>query len=225
MPRAGVSSIAVFTPRLSCRAVLFDWDGTLLDSFTAGRDCFARMFRELGVPFTSEKFTTTYSPDWYQMYRSLGLEEERWPEADRLWRKFYAEHLPELIPGAEELLQALRARGIELGIITTGHRSRVEKELERLKVAEFFRVIICGDDCANVKPHPEGIERALCALVLEKQEAVFVGDSPEDEAMARNAGVPFIGVVSQYPTNRLLAESGAILIRSIAELPKLLALA
>lgn len=207
----------------ACRAVLFDWDGTLLDSYSAGADCFARVFTELGVPFSADRFATTYSPDWYQVYRAFGLEEARWAEADRLWRKFYAEHAPELLLDAEEVLNVLRAQGLALGIITTGHRGRVQGELDRLRLSNFFDVVVCGDDCANVKPHPEGIERALAALGLRPAQAVFVGDSPEDEGMARAAGVRFIGIESLYPTSRLLAGSGAQVIHSLAELPQALA--
>lgn len=205
------------------RAVLFDWDGTLLDSYTAGEEAFRKMFVQLGVEFTHEKFSTAYSPDWYETYRALGLEEKHWAEGDRLWRKFYADHAPCLVARAKGVLKELRAQRLKLGLITTGHRSRVGEELLRLNIAEMFDVVICGDDCEQVKPHPEGLERALAALALSPDEAIYVGDAPEDLAMARNVGLRFIGVPSPYPTNRLLREQGARVLGSLAELVGVLA--
>ena len=205
------------------RAVLFDWDGTLLDSYTAGEEAFRKMFLELGVEFTHEEFSTAYSPDWYETYRALGLAEKRWAEADRLWRKFYADHAPGLVAGAQRVLIELRAQTLKLGLITTGHRSRVREELLRLNLVEMFDVVICGDDCEHVKPNPEGIERALAALALSPDQALYVGDAPEDLAMARSAGLRFLGIPSPYPTNRLLREHGAKVLGSLAELVAVLA--
>src|SRR5207245_11262962 len=71
------------------RAVLFDWDGTLLDSYQADANAYVQMFRALGVSWQAGNLAQHYSTDWNNVYRAAELSSERWPEADRLWHSFY----------------------------------------------------------------------------------------------------------------------------------------
>ena len=73
------------------RAVLFDWDGTLLDSYRADANAYLRMFRALGIPWGLADLQRHYSPDWHSIYHAAGLALARWGEADLLWRRFYGE--------------------------------------------------------------------------------------------------------------------------------------
>ena len=65
------------------RAVLFDWDGTLLDSAEASYHCYVRLFSDFGIPFGRAEYQRTYSPDWYHTFRCVGLPEEQWADADQ----------------------------------------------------------------------------------------------------------------------------------------------
>ena len=81
------------------RAVIFDWDGTLVDSAEPSYRCFVRMFSEFGIEFSRETYASTYSPNWYHTFQRVGLPEDRWPEADRLWIENFACESPQLIDG------------------------------------------------------------------------------------------------------------------------------
>src|SRR5258708_35604246 len=79
--------------------VLFDWDGTLLDSYHADSQAYLAMFRVMGVNWGLQELEHHYSPDWYTVYRAARIPEARWDEADRVWRACCAKQPCELLGG------------------------------------------------------------------------------------------------------------------------------
>ena len=203
--------------------VLFDWDGTLFDSAAASRRAFQKMFGEFGIACTEERHDELYAPDWHGMYRALDLPREVWPHADRRWLHHFGEEQPALVEGAAGVLAALAGRGMELGIVSSGTRSRILRELERLGLAKTFGVVVSNEDVANRKPHPEGLERAMRALACPPEACCFVGDTPEDILMGKAAEVLTVAVPSGYVGAGRLAECGpGVLLGHIRELPRAL---
>lgn len=191
------------------RAVIFDWDGTLADTAEASYRCYVRMFGELGIAFDRETYARTYSPNWYRTFEMLGVPRETWPHADSRWLAHFAEETVALIDGARELLHGLTSRGLATGIVTSGGRERVSRELEHHGLASHVHACVYGCDVKEKKPHPEGLLRCLDLLGIDANDAVFVGDSPEDIDMARNAGVYSIAVAGGYPNLDALIASKA----------------
>jgi HAD superfamily hydrolase (TIGR01509 family) len=201
------------------RAVLFDWDGTLADTCEASFVCYARTFETFSIPFDRETYARTYSPNWHLTYRALGLPEERWAEADAEWLRHFERERVTLIDGAREVLESLSARGFAIGIVTSGTRVRVERELEMHGVAAHVHARIYGGDVQRKKPHPEGLLLGLERLGVAPAEAVYVGDSREDIEMARAAGVRSIGIRGTYPNHdSLLASRPDAIVSSLREL-------
>jgi HAD superfamily hydrolase (TIGR01549 family) len=199
------------------RAILFDWDGTLIDSAATSYRCFARLFASFDIPFDRQAFERSYSPTWYRTYAALGLPEKEWEEADRRWLGFYQEQRSELISGAREALARLRDSNWLQGLVTSGNRTRVTAELTALGVDHFFQTVVCSEDSRNKKPHPESLLLALEQLAITPQQAVYVGDSPEDIEMARAAGVRSIGIPGPFPNrNQLAAAAPDLLAPSLA---------
>jgi len=192
-------------PRSPLRAVLFDWDGALLASAEATYRCYERLFGAFGISFDRACFERTYSPDWYHTYAAVGLSEERWAEADRKWLDLYAREACGLLPGAAEALARLRRADISCGLVTSGSRERVLRELASLQVRDFFEAVVCCDDTRLKKPHPEALLFALERLGVAAREAAYVGDSPEDIEMARSAGVFSVGIAGGFPNRQALA--------------------
>lgn len=188
-------------------AVLFDWDGTLVDSAESSYRCYARVFPEFGIPFGRAEFERTYSPDWYHTYRELGLPEERWPEADARWLEHYASEPPPAVPGAHEAVRRLRESGLRVGLVTSGSRDRVAREVEALGFARWLDAVLCAGDYERRKPHPEALLMALERLGVTAEQSAYVGDSPEDVRMARAAGVFSVGVPGSFPNRALLEDS------------------
>jgi len=206
----------------SIRAVLFDWDGTLLDSHHADTQAYLAMFRALGIPWGLKELARHYSPDWYRVYRAARLPRGRWEEAGLLWRRFYRQQNPVLLPGARRVLRALERR-YTLALVSSGDRSRVLGQLRKFRLAELFAARVCSQDADRRKPHPAPLELALRRLRMAPEACVYVGDAPEDIEMARRAGVRAIAVLGPWATpERLRAARPDALLPTIEQLPHLL---
>lgn len=205
------------------QGVLFDWDGTLLDSYEADTSAYLAMFWAMGISWGMEELEKNYSPNWYQVYRAARLPKKRWEDADRLWRAFYSKHRPKLMAGARQVLARLRGFHT-LGLVTSGDRDRVTRQLREFRLTRHFSARVCSGDTLRKKPHPEPLRLALRQMQLDPAACVYVGDAPQDVEMARRAGVRAIGVLGPFPTEkRLRAARPEFLLASVQELPELLA--
>jgi HAD superfamily hydrolase (TIGR01509 family) len=206
--------------QFSARAVLFDWDGTLLNSYAADVRAYLSMFRALEIKWTEREVNLHYSPNWYRVYRAALIPRSKWIEANRLWTQAYKLERPQLLPGARRVLRTLAAE-FELGIVTSGNRARVRRQLREFGLADYFSACVCNEDAAKKKPNPAPLQLALKRLGLPPEQCVYVGDTAEDIEMARRAGVRAIGVLGPFPTAaRLRAAKPEILLDSIRELPR-----
>ena len=199
--------------------LVFDWDGTLVDSAHLGLTAFQKTFAELGHEFPLDIYEAHYSPNWYSTYTALGLPSELWERADALWLQHYGEQSAELIAGVGETLSTLHANGYRLGVVTSGSESRVTREIEGSTLNGLLDAVICNEHIVNKKPDPEGLEKALNKLNRRPDETAYVGDAPEDIQMGRRGNVLTVGVSSNYPSSkRLLSANPDIYIESISEL-------
>jgi HAD superfamily hydrolase (TIGR01509 family) len=209
-------------PKSALAGVLFDWDGTLLNSYRADSQAYLAMFRELGCAWGLEELAMHYSPDWYTVYRAAGIPKERWSDADRLWRSHYARHPSRLMAGARQILRRLSRRH-SLGLVTSGDRQRVTRQLRAFALTRIFHARVCGGDTPEKKPHPAPLLLALKKMNLQPAECVYVGDTPEDLAMAKAAGMRAIAILGPFPTEKTLrAANPEFLLPNLRDLPALI---
>jgi HAD superfamily hydrolase (TIGR01509 family) len=204
-------------PPATLRAVLFDWDGTLVDSAELSYDSYVQTFARFGIAFDRARYQATYSPDWMKTYQDVGLPPERWSEADRCWLDRYAAGRAPLLDGARQALARLRERGLRLGVVTSGDRGRVGREIAELGLGDFFAAFVGYGDYRQRKPHPEGLQLALERLGTAAGDAAYVGDSPEDVMMARAAGVYAVGIPGGFPNRDALVASAPDLLAPTLE--------
>jgi HAD superfamily hydrolase (TIGR01509 family) len=205
--------------RLSARAILFDWDGTLLNSYAADVRAYLAMFRAIDVKWTEHEVAKHYSPNWLRVYRAAHLPRSKWLEADRLWTQAYNLEKPPLLPGARRIVHTLSMK-FALGIVSSGNRARVRRQLREFSLADYFSACVCGEDTQQKKPHPAPLQLALKRMRLKPEHCVYVGDTAEDIEMARGTGVRPIGVLGPFPTAaRIRAAKPDILLNSIRDLP------
>jgi len=209
---------------LALRGVLFDWDGTLLNSYAADSAAYLAMFRALEIPWGLAELEANYSPNWYRVYRAARIPRAKWDAADKVWRANYAKQAPKLLPGVRRVLSRL-LRWHMLGLVTSGDRDRVHRQLRDFRLWELFAARVCSGDTRLRKPHPAPLRLALRHMEMRPTETVYVGDSPEDLEMARRAGVrAAIAVLGPFPTEkRLRAAKPDLLLESIEDLPAALA--
>jgi HAD superfamily hydrolase (TIGR01549 family) len=193
-------------------AVVFDWDGTLVDTLPAILRANAEVLAAYGVPFDEDRYRAAYIPDWRLMYRRLGIATADLESAGARWLELYraaAKPLP--FPGVAEALMRLAAAGYALGLVTAGHRALVEEQLEHLGLSEVLAVRVCGDDAVAAKPDPAPLRQALdrLGLIDRHQHAFYIGDAPDDMRMARAVGARAVGILSTLGTASELLRAGA----------------
>ncbi|RFC66785.1 MULTISPECIES: phosphoglycolate phosphatase [Mesorhizobium] len=210
-------------------AVLFDFDGTLIDSAPDIHAAVNELLQTRNLPpvtleqakamigngvakLVERAFAASGSP-------LAGAELE---QAQRDMTPIYNSHLTgltTLMPGARTALQQLRAAGVKLALVTNKPQAPTREVLEHFHIFEDFGAVIGGDAVTNKKPSPEALYLALERLHADRNNAVMVGDSTTDVEAARNAGLPVIiirGGYSKVPVEELGAD---LVLDSLADLP------
>lgn len=181
------------------KAILFDWDGTLVDTLDGFYRANRAVMAAFDLPFDEAIYRRHYTPDWRVMYGRLGIPPDRLHEANELWHRSFDRRSDVVaLPGARDALARLRAAGLRTGLVTASPRDLVEPQLARLEMIGLLDAGVFGDDLPVHKPDPAPLRRALTDLGLAEHaaEAVYVGDAPDDMRMAVAAGARAVGVVS-----------------------------
>jgi HAD superfamily hydrolase (TIGR01509 family) len=185
--------------------ILFDWDGTLIDTALRSFAAFQKAMLDLGIQLEFELYENIYSPNWYRMYQSLQLPEHKWQKAEDRWLHYFGPEPSPLLLGVRQALVELKNRGYCLGVVTSGSRSRVLREMNAHEVAELFGVVVCNEDVSDKKPNPEGLHKAMSSLDKQLEACCYVGDSADDVEMGKRAKVQTIGILSRYPGSHKLS--------------------
>ena len=197
---------------VAVRAVLFDWDGTLVDTLPFMYAATELVMAESGVAITWDEYRRHFTPDWRLLYRRFRLPEEAIESVGHRWWSLYrGRDDAALLPGAADALRRLAGAGLALGIVTAGRRESVEPQLERHGVAGLLPARVFGDDRFEPKPDPAGLRHALDVLGLADRasETAYVGDALDDMRMAVAAGARGIGIRSDLATDVELRDAGA----------------
>jgi pyrophosphatase PpaX len=188
--------------------VLFDFDGTLVDSAAIISASFLQVAAEADIELPRERL-----PDIYRLgpleTQMASLDAERAPELVARYRVVNAALHSELaaFPGMVPLLETLHAEGRRLGIVTSKLRRTVDLAFATLPLAHLFDVVVGSDDTATHKPDPAPLLFALEQLAAQPGQAVYVGDAPMDVECARAAGVHAVAVTwgGLFPPAQTLA--------------------
>lgn len=175
------------------RAVLFDLDGTLLDSIDLILDSYAHTFAQfdLAAPTREAMLADIGVPLWV-VFERLGADRERVHEMIAAYRDFNLLHHDARVaefPGVADMLQRVRARGCLTALVTSKNRHGALRGLRAMGLFDAIDVVVGADDVARPKPDSEPVTFALTRLGVRPAEAVFVGDSVHDIASGRAACV------------------------------------
>ena len=200
---------------LSISVVLFDVDGTIVDSAPAVMNAFRGALSDYDLPIPDDQRLRTYvgPPLWYS-FSDLGYEGELLANLVSGYRARYQAHYldPEPFPGVIELLHDLHRAGIPLATATSKQAPMALAQMEHLGLSEVFDVI------AGATPDPASSKATVIRAALTRLEArgvdtshpVIIGDSIWDVRGAQEAGIPVIGVGWGYATEDGLDEADAV---------------
>jgi len=184
---------------MSFRLLVFDWDGTLMDSEARIVGCIRAAIEDLGAEPRDDSSIRNII--------GLGLREAievLYPQADdalreRLAQRYRDHYLgssgipSQLFPGARDTLLDLAERGYLLGIATGKGRQGLDRVLEDTNVRELFHATRCATETLS-KPNPEMLEQVMDELGATPEETLMIGDTEYDMLMARNAGAAALAV-------------------------------
>lgn len=206
------------------KAVVFDVDGTIIDSMSLHLASWAEMFERSGYPISVQKLRCQFGrrADFFVRHFIPEASEETIGRIVDGKRRLYRERIDEitLLPGAREFLVGIRAHGAKIGLATSASRLELEYYMERFDLRQIADAALSGDDISRSKPDPEILEKAFERLEVEPGEAVYVGDSPHDMAAAKAAGSLGIGVLTGGYSRESLEQAGAVAVfNSLADVP------
>ncbi len=172
------------------KAVLFDMDGVLIDSF----EVLYYALKETSEKFSGKGLDRNEFAEKY-WGEKLEIKVNNWWEeegTDYYFSKIDEHiHRAKLIPGVEKAINSLSQKR---GVVTNGPEGYTENFLSHFGLKKYFDVIICSDDVEKIKPDAEPILRACGILNVEPEKTVFVGDTKKDVKAGRSAGCTVIGL-------------------------------
>ena len=191
--------------RHSIRAILFDLDGTLVDTAPDLAGALNRLLKELGrVPIPAEvtrPHTSSGARGLIQAGMGIGPEHPDYEQLKSRFLDLYASHIcieSQLFAGMPELLRSLEDAGMPWGIVTNKASRFTEPLLEAMGLHDRAACVVSGDTTPHPKPHPAPLLHACNLLGLQPVECLYVGDDLRDIQAARAAGMPVVAAAFGY---------------------------
>ncbi|MCK9990742.1 MAG: phosphoglycolate phosphatase [Rugosibacter sp.] len=192
--------------------IVFDWDGTLLDSTGTIAASIQAAAKDLDIPVPSDERARHIIGlgllDALR-YAMPGLPESRYAEVADRYRHHYLSRDQDLLlfAGAAELVKDLANAGFALAVATGKSRRGLDRALETSGLGQYFQATRCADECHS-KPHPQMLEELMAAFGVPSATTLMIGDTTHDLQMAKNAGAQGLGVTyGAHPRAALEAES------------------
>jgi HAD superfamily hydrolase (TIGR01549 family) len=145
---------------MSVQAVIFDMDGTVVDTTDLEYQAWRRMMQEQGVAFTYEEYISVLGAKGSEIVKNhLDWDEEAitriLENKERYFKDLVEQHGLELIPGVEKVLQDIQKIPLKIALATGASKNKLEFVLEKLPIKQYFHAMITADDTRNGKPDPE----------------------------------------------------------------------
>ncbi len=199
------------------KAVLFDLDGTVLDTLPDLNACMNEALRQFGCPPVTMEQSRAFVGHGGKQYAAMALPPEKKGQIDAFYELYKGVHVrwknertfP--FPHEAECLAALKAAGMRLAVVTNKSQAAADVLKNTLLQPYGFAAVIGNREGVPVKPDPATAFEALRLLGVAPEEAVFVGDGDTDVQTAKNAGMRCVSVLWGYRSRAQLAEAGATL--------------
>ncbi len=195
------------------RALIFDFDGLIVDSETPGYRAWSEVYESHGCSLPFDKYSACIGTvDGFDLHRYLEEQSGRSlnrreieATCGRRWKELMTDQ--PLLPGITSTVMSANARGVKLAVASSSTRAWVTANLEKFGLIDRFDVICTRDDVAAVKPDPALYLLALERLGVESNEAIAFEDSPHGIAAAKRAGIFCIAVPNPLTTQLCLDDA------------------
>lgn len=212
------------------KAVVFDLDGTILDTLPDLNACMNEALEKFGCPKITAEQTRRYVGNGGLMYATRALPEDRRKDAEFFYRKVYCpvlfnckNGLTKPFPMESDCMSALKRAGIRTAVVTNKSQEAADALGKTLLAPFGFDCIYGNRDGVPVKPDPTLTLAALRELDVQPSEAAFVGDGETDVRTAKNAGMRAVSVLWGYrPKEELRAAGATVFAKDFAELKEIL---
>ncbi len=206
------------------RLLVFDWDGTLMDSEARIVSCMDAAIADLGLaPLPRERVRDIIGLGLREALERLlpGQDETHCAHLVERYRHHYLNgEIPELFAGVADTLHRLHARGLLLAVATGKGRHGLDKVLDATGLRHLFAASRCADETFS-KPHPRMLLELMEETGVERQQALMIGDTEFDMEMANRAGVGPVAVCcGVHPRERLMAHQPLVCLADITGLPE-----
>ncbi|WP_126447754.1 HAD-IIIA family hydrolase [Sulfuricystis multivorans] len=208
--------------------IVFDWDGTLMDSAALIVASVQAAARDLGLappPIERARHIIGLGLNEALRHALPDLPEAHYPELVARYRHHYLsrDHELTLFPGAADFVQDLAERGYRLAVATGKSRLGLDRALAQTGLDGFFHATRCADECHS-KPHPQMLLELMEEFAVEPAQTLMIGDTTHDLMMAANAGTAAVAVTYGAHARADLEDAGPLYCAdSIAALAKWLA--
>ncbi len=195
------------------KAILFDMDGTLVDTEGIDRSIAIKMRKELGGDLTDEEENQRHGKTTKSFYEYIFQKRGLDFDLEKTIQKHLALFEKELkrgvkyFQGAKELPKILKATGYKLALVSSGAKSQIEINLKHLGVRNFFDVIVSADDISESKPDPQGYLLAAKKLDVKPEECLVLEDAAVGIQAAKSAKMKVIGIQNGSKQDLSLADS------------------
>ncbi|SHF85111.1 pyrophosphatase PpaX [Ornithinibacillus halophilus] len=180
---------------MSIRTILFDLDGTLIDTNDLIMESFLHTFQQYGLEFTREELLAFNGPPLKETFENINLDQaEAMIQTYRDHNLHHHDNYVKAFPHVVDTVNELKDKGIKLAIVTTKMRKTAIRGLKVTGLYEYFDTIVALDDVFNAKPHPESVLQAMEILDAEPDTTLMVGDNSHDIEAGHNADVLTAGV-------------------------------
>lgn len=218
---------------MGIKAIVFDLDGVLIDSnldYRQMKEVIQRLLGKAGIQLDRVERLKIWEMIrvGFEEHLARGRSEEGWRKLtkriDKALSRIELEALDgvSMRPRALETLQALRGRGLRIGVATRSCRSYALKSLEQVRLSSYIDALLARDDVEHPKPDPRHLLEVIALLDAEPSETLYIGDTTTDLKAARGANVPFIGLLTGSEWSRRLLEESCPVIEELPQLLKLL---
>ena len=211
-------------PQPPFEVIVFDWDGTLMDSQGHIVACLDKALRAVDVePGPPAELARVIGLGLFEALASLlpGADNATVHTACEAFREEFLSAKPgasTLFPDVETTLRGLREMGFHLAVATGKSRRGLDKNLAETGLDELFAVTRCADETAS-KPHPQMLEEILVDLDTDPRRAIMIGDTAFDLQMAANAGMSALGVsYGVHPVEELRQHQPLAIMDSVREI-------